>query len=237
LFVPIHWTDQFAAQARVDTLIPGLADPHSGQPALKHVPARIERFPASFYGFAVLRERPPHLDADYWAFAKCEGGWRLELAFAAADRDWRDFAMALFGCGDGPEMLSYLDETAGLRRFACFNDTRLLGALFLGPMPVAASRNWAVEQLSTEHDSRRARLAVIVGRPGRDRVDPGATVCSCFGVGANQIAAAVRQGCATVAAIGVAIQAGTNCGSCRAEIRGIIEAHRHQGASARTAAL
>jgi assimilatory nitrate reductase catalytic subunit len=49
-------------------------------------------------------------------------------------------------------------------------------------------------------------------------------------VGASQIAEAVLAGCHTVAAVGMALQAGTNCGSCRAEIKGIIDAYRLQAA-------
>jgi assimilatory nitrate reductase catalytic subunit len=67
------------------------------------------------------------------------------------------------------------------------------------------------------------RFAVVAGRPGAGKQDPGATVCSCFGVGVNQIVAAVRGGCRSVEAIGKELNAGTNCGSCRAEIRGIID--------------
>ncbi|TIU94101.1 MAG: hypothetical protein E5W09_23960, partial [Mesorhizobium sp.] len=46
----------------------------------------------------------------------------------------------------------------------------------------------------------------------------------------NQIAEAVRGGCTSVEAIGATLHAGTNCGSCRAEIRTIIEARRLQAA-------
>ena len=71
----------------------------------------------------------------------------------------------------------------------------------------------------------------MAGRPGKGSVDRGAIVCSCFAVGANEIAAAAARGCTTVAAIGEALQAGTNCGSCRAEIRNIIEAQRDTAAA------
>ena len=54
--------------------------------------------------------------------------------------------------------------------------------------------------------------------------DKGAIVCACFSVGKNEIAAAARGGCHTVEAIGQTLKAGTNCGSCRAEIRGVIDA-------------
>ncbi len=78
-------------------------------------------------------------------------------------------------------------------------------------------------QLSEMHGDSRTRFAVVAGRPGAGRPDPGATVCSCFSVGINQIVAAVQSGCRTVEAIGATLSAGTNCGSCRAEIRGIID--------------
>ena len=49
--------------------------------------------------------------------------------------------------------------------------------------------------------------------------DKGAIVCSCFDVGANEIRDAVTKGgCRTVDAVGTKLNAGTNCGSCRAEI-------------------
>ncbi|WP_027133478.1 nitrate reductase [Geminicoccus roseus] len=230
VFVPIHWTDQFAARARIDTLVPALTDPVSGQPASKHVAVAIERFAAARYGFAVLRERPAALDWDYWALARCSGGWRVELAHGDARMEGRLLAERLFGCLQDADFLAYHDAEAGQQRFAWFDGGRLLGALFLAQEPVAVSRAWAVDQLAVPFDSGAARLAVVAGRPGRGVADRGATVCSCFGIGANQIAGAVRAGCATVAAVGEALQAGTNCGSCRAEIKGIIDANRLQAA-------
>jgi assimilatory nitrate reductase catalytic subunit len=128
------------------------------------------------------------------------------------------------------ETLAYHDVAGGHYRFARFAGSRLAGALYLAPKPVAVSRSWAVEQLSADHADRRGRLAIVAGRPGGNSVDRGAVVCSCFGVGANQIAEAVRGGCTSVEAIGATLHAGTNCGSCRAEIRTIIEARRLQAA-------
>jgi assimilatory nitrate reductase catalytic subunit len=229
IFVPMHWNDQFAADARVDRLVPGITDPHSGQPASKNVPIRVERYAVAAYGFAVLAGRPAALNADYWAIARCEGGWRVELGFADA-QDWSAFAAGLFGADQHAETLAYHDATGGQHRFACFAAERLLGALYIAAEPVAVSRNWACEQLVSTHRGQRARMAVIVGRPGAGIVDRGATVCSCFGVGVNQIASAIADGCRTIEAVGAATQAGSNCGSCRAEIRSLIEAHSVQAA-------
>jgi assimilatory nitrate reductase catalytic subunit len=226
VFVPMHWTDQFAGKARVDTLVSGITDPHSGQPALKHAFVRVERFAAGIYGFAVLRQKPRVLNADYWALARCEDGWRLELAFAAGTTEASLLAASLFDAPAGAETLAYRDGATLRDRFACFEEDRLLGALFLAPEPVAVSRAWACEQLQARHDGHRPRMAVIAGRPSAGSIDRGALVCSCFGIGANEIAAAVAQGCRSVDAVGQALGAGTNCGSCRGEIRQIIEQYR-----------
>ncbi|MER9578282.1 MULTISPECIES: molybdopterin-dependent oxidoreductase [unclassified Mesorhizobium] len=227
VFVPMHWTDQFSARARVDALVAPTTDAISGQPASKNVAARIERFAATAFGFAVLAERPASIDADYWSLARCPAGWRLEIALQDS-RDWTGFAAALFG-PEG-EALAYHDIAGGHHRFARFAGGRLVGALYLAPTPVAVSRGWAAEQLGADHADRQARLAIVAGRPGGKSVDRGATVCACFGVGANQIAEAVRGGCTSVAAIGAALHAGTNCGSCRAEIKTIIDGRRLQAA-------
>ena len=227
VFVPMHWTDQFAANARIGRLVPGVTDPHSGQPASKHVAASVERFLAATYGFAVLRQRPRSVAAEYWALAACEGGFRLELALVEGRGDWLGFAKELFGATDGTETLAYQDRGSGIHRFACFDGDSLVGALFLAPEPAAVARAWACEQLGKVHSGLRARMAVIAGRPGLGSVDRGAIVCSCFGVGANQIVAAVIGGCTSTDAIGRTLHAGTNCGSCRGEIFRLIEDHRH----------
>ena len=67
------------------------------------------------------------------------------------------------------------------------------------------------------------RLGLLAGRPGAGIPDKGPTICACFEVGRNQIISAVREhGCTTVAAVGADTFAGTNCGSCRAEIGKLI---------------
>src|SRR5690606_8603102 len=140
IFVPMHWNDQFASGACVDRLVPGSTDATSGQPALKNVPARIERFAAAAYGFAVLRRKPERIPAEYWAIARCNGGWRVEMAFANDLADWTGFAGALLGSAS--EFIVYEDSQTGRLRFAAYDNGRLTGMLFLAPEPVAVSREW-----------------------------------------------------------------------------------------------
>ena len=64
VFVPMHWTDRFSAQGRIDTLVSGQVDPQSGQPALKSAMVAAEPALARRYGFAVSRMRPQLAGAD-----------------------------------------------------------------------------------------------------------------------------------------------------------------------------
>jgi assimilatory nitrate reductase catalytic subunit len=230
VFAPMHWTDRFSAKGRIDALVAPLTDAVSGQPALKQAAVRIEKYAARAFGFAVMRQRPVTIDADYWALARCQHGWRVELAFAEEKADWAAVAQMLFGADEGAEFLAYHDREAGQHRIAAFDGDRLAGALFAAPGPVAVSRGWAADQLGENHAGQRSRFRIVAGRAGADRPDAGAMVCSCFSVGANQIAAAVATGCASVEAIGEVLKAGTNCGSCRSEIRAIVNAGRVQAA-------
>ncbi|QRM31687.1 nitrate reductase [Microvirga sp. VF16] len=224
IFVPMHWTDQQTAQGRIGAATFAAVDPVSGQPGLKSSSVSIEPFDAAWYGFAVLRNRPETIRADYWALARAEGGWRIELAGTEPVEDWADFAATLIGSGENLETLSYSDQDQASFRLATFAGDALLGALFVAPQPVAVSRTWAVEHLSAPDIRGTERLRLLSGRPGTDQADPGPIVCACFSVGANQIAAAIENGAASVEAVGETLRAGTNCGSCRVEIRRLIDA-------------
>ncbi|MXN66318.1 molybdopterin-dependent oxidoreductase [Stappia sp. GBMRC 2046] len=223
IFVPMHWTDQFASKGRIDALVKARTDPYSGQPASKNARVRAERFAASAYAFAILAEKPNTIPADYWALARCNGGFRVEIATSGDAPDWSSLLQDWCKNPDA-EMLSYRDSHSGEERFALFAGAKLLGAIFVARNPVAVSRSWAVEQLETPHEDTRQRFAVIAGRAGADQPDKGPIVCSCFGVGASQIVRAAGSGCHNVETIGKSLKAGTNCGSCRAEIRSILQA-------------
>ncbi|MEM7462196.1 MAG: molybdopterin-dependent oxidoreductase [Pseudomonadota bacterium] len=228
IFVPMHWNDQFAASSRVNRLIPPVTDPISGQPASKNVPVFVEPYDAKVYGFAVTARKPSLDTCHYWALAKTGSGWRTEFALAGNLGDEIAFARLLANISRKIDPIIYLDQSAGQTRTAFFEGNRLLAAIFTANCPVAVSRETAVAQLTQSFADMRSRFHVIAGRPGADMVDPGPMICSCFNIGANQINQIIRSGQATsVEAVGKCLNAGTNCGSCRAEIRDIINATRH----------
>ncbi len=224
VFVPMHWTDQFASHGRVDALVTAKVDPVSAQPALKMALVHAEPVAVRLYGFFVAAHRPSLDTSDYWAIAEAPGGMRGELAWFEEPADWEAWLRAAFALPETIRVLSALDTRSGRRSFAVMDAGKLIAALYTSPDPVLVSRQWAVGLLTAD---KLDGSAVLAGRPGADMPDSGAIVCSCFSVGINTIAAAVTgQGCTTVEAVGACTKAGTNCGSCRAEIRGIIDAHR-----------
>jgi assimilatory nitrate reductase catalytic subunit len=117
---------------------------------------------------------------------------------------------------------SVSDDKTGRRAYVRIEDGRLIAALYLSPEPVMVSRQWASGLLG---EANLTASAVLAGRPAGDRPDGGAIVCSCNSVGINTITEAItKHGCTTVDAVGARTRAGTNCGSCRAEIRSLLEA-------------
>ncbi|GAB5374174.1 MAG: nitrate reductase [Acuticoccus sp.] len=222
VFVPMHWSDETSAAARVDTLVPPDCDPVSGQPALKAARVALRPFAAARYGYAVGTASLVADGLAYWARARLPRGEGLEFALAA-DAAPRTLAECILGRTD---LIGAEDPAAGTARFAVFDGERLAGAVFVAREPVAVSRAFLAENLGM---AVARRTDILAGRPSADRPETGPIICSCFSVGAGTIAAAARKGASTVEAIGECTDAGTNCGSCRAEIARILAALQPEG--------
>jgi assimilatory nitrate reductase catalytic subunit len=222
VFVPMHWNDQFAGSSRVNRLVDGVTDPVSGQPALKGSRVSVARAPMRCHGFAVTAQKPRTNGLAYWALAPILHGWRLEFALEDPLESIETF-VAMLACEPSWPLVA-ADRHRGLWRAAQFDGEQLVSAVFLGHSPVEVSRSFAIEQLATPFPTPARRWQALAGRPAADRPDKGAIICACMSVGVNEIAASVHAGCRTVDAVGHATAAGTNCGSCRAEITEIINA-------------
>lgn len=221
VFMPMHFTDSFASLARVDALVHSLTDPVSGQPALKSTAVSIAPFKANWFGFAALANdvfedvKVPRA-VQYWAKARTKAGLRLELAAVNAPKNLTKYLATLLGRSSRD--IIHMTSPQGIERVIAFQDGRAVALLFGGADPVAISRDWVCEQLGQSADGP-ARFKLLAGRPGADMPDRGAIICACEGVGANEIRDAITGGCSTVVDIGACTRAGTNCGSCRAELK------------------
>ena len=96
--------------------------------------------------------------------------------------------------------------------------------MFVSRVPDLPSLDWAQAQFNLDGLDDADRAGLLAGRAPGNVIDPGPMVCSCFSVGANHLRRAIAEGTAlSVEAIGEALQAGTNCGSCKPEIQAILD--------------
>ncbi|MBL4720804.1 MAG: (2Fe-2S)-binding protein, partial [Alphaproteobacteria bacterium] len=222
VFTPFHWNDQFASHGRVCALISPTVDPLSGQPELKQTPVQVEPYKRKWYGFAVTRTPLSLKGCDYWTRAKGKGVWRYELAGDATPKNWEAWAREHLGAARGDiDWLAMSDKSAGRFRFAWLEDGKLQGCLFITVDPKASARFW-LEALFDGDLNRAGRMSLLAGRPTGVK-ETGRIVCSCFSVGLNRIKGAIEsQNLTTVDEIGAALQAGTNCGSCKPELNNLL---------------
>lgn len=216
-FAPIHWSGATGSGGRVSALGTGVTDPISGQPASKSALVTVTRFDAAWYGYLLTADKVTP-DSAYWARARLPGGWQIEMADTVPPADWAIWAQDLLGIG--PASLEVEDRAGGQHRLAFHRQGRLVAALFVSPAPVRLSRDHLAGLLGQDAPD------ILAGRPSADCPDPGPTVCACLNVGRLTILRAVDQGIDTVEALGTALGAGSNCGSCRPELAALLATRR-----------
>jgi len=224
LFAPIHWSGETAATARIGELVTPATDPFSGQPEAKATPVSIAPVDYAYRGFVLTRAPVALPGGTWWSRVTVTQGIGYLLASDIAPEAWRDVARAAFG---NAEIAEYSDPPRDLYRMAAFVEGRLEGCVFIGP--AAATSQWdTVKALfESEQLAETQRRAVLSGKAADGLADPGPVVCACFGVGLNVIRdAIVSGGAASVEAIGAALRAGTNCGSCLPELKRIVQRER-----------
>jgi len=219
---PMHWTDTMAGGSgntgRANRLPGQLTDPISGQPAFKNTPARIEPVTSEWRGFLVTRGSPQPEGVLWWSRSRVAQGWLYELAGDGAIGE-----DALLPPGD---RLEAADHTRGMRRIAVLGeDGALLAALYLTRSGELPPREWVAGQLG---EVEAAPMELLAARPRTPLFDRGPIICICHGVGERNIVASVCAGAASVAAIGEATRAGTNCGSCRPAIARLLASQNAQ---------
>ena len=223
IFMPMHWTDAFAPSGRSNPLIAPNIDPVSGQPEFKHTPARIRPYRETWKGFFLSREtlaaptglalvwrRIPHDSCQQYEFAGRGGVLERETVSKLLSR-------ALVG-----EVLAYEDAASGTRREAWVRDGHLVAMLCMTTTGRLPPRDWLANLFALPALTPDARSVLLFGRPQGVMVDHGPLVCACLKISSNAITGAIAAGAQTTDAVGTATGAGTNCGSCRSEIAGMI---------------
>ncbi len=220
VFIPIHWSRQFASSGVATVLTEPVTDPVSGQPEAKHGRAAITPFRASWHGrLLTRRNRPRRWQADYWCHVPlnhCDSWWvagRQPLQWLDAVADWLG----------GAAHVVMADPAQGCFRAARIVNGQLEAVLMVDSDPARIPDTcWLDDCFSEPQLSESSRRALLAARDV-DVEDPGAIICSCFQVGEHQIGAAIAGGAESVAALGEQLRCGTNGGSCIPELRSLLD--------------
>ena len=223
VFSPIHWSGETSSHGRVGALVNPVTDPFSGQPELKATPVRLTSVSFRREGGLVARDAGVRPDAGWWARVSLQDGVGYRVASDLSVYEAAEWFHARFAACEIAELL---DVPQGLYRAAAFKEGRLEAALFLAPPGGEPVWDTLIDLLSADViDATRRRFALSLRDVG-GMADRGPMVCACFGVSQGAIRKAIEGGAWDAVAVGAAVKAGTNCGSCVPEIRKMIAATR-----------
>lgn len=225
VFMPIHWNDTNSANAVVGRLVNPITDSVSGQPESKASPVRVQAYAPKWHALVVTREQHTGngFGCEYWTVVKGAGCEMIAMAGTSEVENWERWAKNHVD-QESVEWLCFSDPASGRHRFAALLGSQLLAVVFVSRKPDLPSLEWVHGQFQLDQLNTEDRGGVLAGRAPGNRPDPGPMVCSCFSVGVNDLRRAITEGQAlSVKAIGEALKAGTNCGSCRPEIQAILD--------------
>jgi assimilatory nitrate reductase catalytic subunit len=228
VFVPMHWSDAYASEARAGALVNPAVDPISGEPEFKHTPARVEPFPVEWHGVVLARHAIPTGEVTWWTLVRGAGFLRYELAGRKRPADWADWVRKLLEVRTlDSDYLEYSDSASGIYRAAHVADDQLQGCAYFSRRPELPARSWLASLLAKNSLAAADRLALLAGRPLQSAEDGGPLVCSCFAVGQRTLSRLIAsEGLTECRQVGERLRAGTNCGSCLPEIRKLLAINR-----------
>ncbi|MGZ5620653.1 MAG: molybdopterin-dependent oxidoreductase [Methylobacter sp.] len=225
IFVPMHWTEQYAGRGRMGALVNAVVDPVSNQPESKHTPVRIKAYQPAWQGFILSRCELNMNAPEYWVKIKGEQYYRYELAGMTLPENWREWAQKNLCDSDGvsTQWQEYQDSARGNYRAARILNNQLESIVAIATESVLPERNWLTGLFAKTELDKAERMALLTGRPPLGGVDVGTIVCACFNVGELTILAAIKEkGLKTHQEVGRCLKAGTNCGSCVPEIKALL---------------
>lgn len=225
LFIPMHWTEQYANQGRMGVLVNPVVDPISEQPESKHTPVHIKTYQPDWHGFILSRHALKFSHPEYQVKVKGEQFYRYELAGDSINETWKQWSRKIL-CNnqnnEAPQWQEYSDPTVGMYRAARILENQLESVIFISPTINFPERSWLTGLFVKSEISKKERVALLTGLPPLGTPDVGMIVCSCFNVGEKTIQAVIKEkSLKTHQEVGQCLKAGTNCGSCIPEIKAL----------------
>jgi len=222
VFSPIHWTQMTANTANVSNCFSSDVDPLSGQPESKFVPVTINKLAPTQFMQIFCRDEI-ELNSDYWAKIKIDQGFEYRACYFEQTNEPYPTARKLWQQqGDW----SYFENSfSGLKTAICINDDQLQFVAFFADYKPEINSDW-IESLFVNPLVTSSMLSRVLSANVEPEFLNGRTICSCYKVGENQIIDAIKNDdLQTVEDLGQQLKCGTNCGSCKSELRSLINEH------------
>ncbi|SEC74681.1 assimilatory nitrate reductase (NADH) alpha subunit apoprotein [Rhizobiales bacterium GAS191] len=240
VFASMHWNDRFASTGPIDRLVGAQVDPVSGQPEFKATPVALQPRPILWQGLLLRRAETAFAPDDtYWSRTAIDGGFAYALAgcaplAASGEGPSQDWVASMLGTPARRDLVVYADPARGVFRYASFvegvldegvlDEGLLDSCLFVARESASLPAPDLLARIFATPLAPAARTRLLSGRAGAGR-SAGRTICACFGVGRDTLVETIaEEGLDSVAAIGRALRAGTNCGSCIPELKALLTA-------------
>ena len=232
IFVPIHWNDQFASDARIGKVVNPVVDPISGEPEFKHTPVIIHPFYTQWQGVFYVRDGFEKMvqasieSLTWWTKIKTTQATRYELADRRKLTETTKHLKALLPFeNEDFEWLNLDDPSAHMSHSVIMKDGILIASLYIAPKALLPDRDWVASLFKRERLSAMHRKALLAGQAMSMGNSEGPLVCSCFKVGKSRIIDTIKEkNLSNEKQVTACLKAGGNCGSCLPEIRGLIKA-------------
>ena len=231
IFAPIHWSEQFASDARIGKVVNPVVDPISGEPEFKHTPVMIHPFYTQWQGVFYVREGFEKIvkqtieNTVWWTKIQIVQALRYELADRRRFTEITEHLKQLLPFEDESfEWLNVEDQTAHISHSVVLQAGQLVASLYIAPKALLPDRDWVAGLFKRERLSAMHRKALLAGQAMSIGNSEGPLVCSCFKVGKNRIIDTIKEKNIThEKQVTACLKAGGNCGSCLPEIRGLIK--------------
>lgn len=125
--------------------------------------------------------------------------------------------------GEGYEEILLIDTAQTYYKKCIVHKDRLVGAILMGDKSEFAEFKSLIEE-KTELSKKRQEL--LRGNASKEEM-MGEMVCSCGNVGKGNIAKAIQSGCTEFRQLCQQTGAGVGCGSCKPEVKNMLEEHLH----------
>lgn len=238
LFAPIHWSKTNSSHVGLGSLLTSANDPISGQPELKHAAVSVNKVPVDNTVLLAISQDlvPAEIQlSEYQVRINYGDYWLFQLADFEETNAQQDImvqvleTLAKTSKANQLVWLSKCDLANDLTNKLGFVDGKLCAQLISArgkPSVVPFSllnpefTSECFSQMSLSQEYQR----YLLNAKTPEEFKQGKLICSCFQVRKLSIENAVIEGCDTVDKLGKSLKCGTNCGSCKSELKSIIDA-------------